>query len=247
MVRLLQGRPATVTLTVEVDEVLVDAAVDPAPTATVVNDAGDVVDFPSVVEVVGGHVCTLPAIRNVGGAATLTEAQASDELLKQIRIEFEDLAERHCSVSFTPRYSVFTVVAGPAGKLRVPRGRLRVIRSAVRIDRFGNQVVEDPAGWTVDPAGWISRPGRFAPGEQVTVAVEHGYTRPPAQLTRVAAIWCRDEANRRRTDADRRRVWAQTDLEGTTTRFSTARGHERPTGIPDVDQVLGELDVTTGA
>ncbi len=180
------------------------------------------------VDIVGGYYVTLSEIRaqlNLGDSDKFTTAE-----LEQKRRWFETLAERHCGVAFVPRYARVTLNGLGMTTLLLPHPRVRRLLSA----SVGGVAVTDLADWTLESFGRVTRTASFTRGTaNVVIAYEHGYDEPPEDLKEAALIAIRERLLDRKS-GDRQISEA---VEGGVVRYSVA-GPDRPTGIPNVDEVL---------
>jgi hypothetical protein len=149
------------------------------------------------------------------------------ETLAAARTWFEDLAERHIGVAFVGRYWRGTVCFLP---IVGAHPYIRTVREIV----VG--VAQSTVGWLTDGAGRIWHPdGTTHTGRTVTVAYEHGWTSPPADLVRAAV-----QASAYRLLGDASGISARAtgvSNEFGNIAYSTATA-DRPTGLPEVDAVL---------
>lgn len=138
-------------------------------------------------EVVGGFFFNLEEARTgpIGDAVKF-----SNERILLGRLEVEDECEFICGVAFVPRAARATLVAEGGYELRLPHPRVRTIRSVA----FTPWDSTTATAWTLaqlaevrlSADGRLTAPAGFATGDQVVVAYEHGYDRPPAPIAGAA-------------------------------------------------------------
>lgn len=187
------------------------------------NDAGDGSVHTTRVEVVGAYYFSVAQARStdpsLGDAAKYPTAA-----ILAARQEVEEEAERICGQAFVPRFRRVTLAAD-GGELELPDPRVRRVQALTA----GSTVV-DPSTVTLD--------GRMASGSwaagRATVAYEHGWDAPPADLRRAALARLRQRLNQAKSGIpERAESWSAG--EGGT--FRLAMPGPQRTGSPEIDAV----------
>lgn len=141
------------------------------------------------VEVVGGHVCSLAdidLILNRGGTASAYPTAVK----VAARAVATEAFERACGVAFTPRYRRDRFPGAGGSALMFPTPHLRAVRSvsvdgtALSQDDLDLLDIDSVSGIVYRDTGWSAATRTRG----LTVAWEHGYEFPPADVTRAVAL-----------------------------------------------------------
>ena len=188
-------------------------------------------------EIVGALLFTIAEARAFDEDALANATRYSSAEIEEGRTRITDEFERICGVSFIPRLAVETLSG--ANPLFLPHMRVRSVRSVET--RSGSSwtaySADDVAGVLVDSWGELNREsGSFAGGRRnVRVLYEHGWDRPPLEISRAALTVLRytlvpDNMSSRTLSVSG---------EFGTTQFSTPNAERgRHYGIPYVDATL---------
>jgi hypothetical protein len=226
----VDGNQVTVVLTAvehldRLDQLTVEitADVDGAPQTQVVE-----------VDVIGSHWVTLGALRT---EPQLTNAaQFSDDLLREVRDEWESHIEHLCNLRMTPGYGVERVTGTGATSLMLATEEVTAIR-AVAVD---GEIV-DVADCTLGPHGTLTRLAGFGRGLTVEVHLEHGLRRPPPKLVREVRKAVTRELLARGAHAPTDAIRETSPEGGVTIQYSTPDPSAgRWTGILSLDPVITE-------
>lgn len=142
--------------------------------------------FRTQAEVVGGFVCSIAQIDQVldkGGTASTY----SIDLKHAARNAATDAFEAECGVAFSPRYHRARLDGNQTGDIFLPHPRANTIRSAT-VDGVALTTTEladleaYESGTLYSPLGWAF--GR----RNIEVVYEHGFSEPPADVSRAVAI-----------------------------------------------------------
>lgn len=189
-----------------------------------------------VVDVVGGRLFSVADLRAEPGLEAASTFPTS--LLRDVRDECEDYAERWCSVAFNLRFTQETLYYDGAGVLRPTFGRGRTVRTITVDGTTGTA-----SDWAFTPAGHLYPvTGGLRSGVPIVVGYTHGWDTPPPKLVRECLRWARREvlARSARATTD---VLAET-LDGQTTRYALPDPTMgRPTGVLALDPVLAEYSL----
>lgn len=170
--------------------------------------------------------------------------------LDELRVEFEDIAERFTGRAWVPRFASEVHPPTTLRPLILNHQDPRLILSAV--DATNTAV--DTSTWGFDPLGRVTFAndptwsGQIILTLQTTIRYTHGADHPPAQLVQACKDYVRSKALERfggnRVGRD---VLSQTDGSGFSTRYSTPDWDAgRPTGLLDVDRTLNGLRTPLG-
>jgi hypothetical protein len=203
------------------------------------DDVGTVVaTWQSTAEIVGGFYFTI------------AEARASDKTLEDVvkypnadilvtRTEVEEEFETICGQAFVPRFATVAHTTASRGVVMVLlHVRLRRVRS-VSVDDIAF-TAEQVVALKHEPAGFVYVSARR--GARVSVAYEHGWDAPPADVKRAALTRLRSRLNMDKSAVFDRTI-SFSAAEGGTYRLATPSA--RHTGIPDVDAVLDRYALRT--
>jgi hypothetical protein len=181
---------------------------------------------------------------------SIAEARASDKTLQDqtkypavdilaARAEVEQECEEICGQAFVPRYAAVAHTAASRGVVMVlPHVRLRRIRS-VSVDGTA-YTAEQVEALQHDPAGVVYLTARR--GARVTIAYEHGWDSPPADLKRATLLRLRHRLNAKLSGIPDRAQTYSPEAGGT---YSLVLPGRNRTGIPDVDAVYERYSVGT--
>jgi hypothetical protein len=189
-------------------------------------------------EIVGAFYAPLNDIRAMKGLANTTDFP--NAALEEARQWFEDLAEQYCGRAFVPRYGRSVLNGTGTTEIlllhRLPRKLLSVKVDGTAVSSFST--------WGLYPSGIVTRTtgigvgisGLFTYGfNNVELTYEHGEDEPDLELRQAAlrAIQYRLLGDNLGLPAEA--ISASADVRGPLTFGGAA---SRPTGIPEVDQVL---------
>jgi len=188
----------------------------------------------SEVQVVGGHLFTIAALRQFGDAVLADKTRWPDQTLIDARSRVTVLVEDFCNVCFFPRYGRVAVDGNLKPTVWLPDLKVNVLRSVVI---NGVPLTQTELGQVVVfPNGKLYRLGLwpiYTSPRNIVIGYEHGYLAPPADLARAAMMITRYELVT--TELAERFVTFQNDLG--ITRVAQPGGMA-PTGIPIVDATL---------
>jgi hypothetical protein len=197
--------------------------------------AGSLVQsYVTELEVVGAHLVSESDMREERGLDNSTSVPLS--LLRRVRDKLSQQIEDYCGVAFAPRYER-DVLRGN-GRSILALSHIRPITLlAVTID--GTSV--STSNFTLHDQGLIEYEGTAFPtsstGPNVTVTYEHGFPSCPPDVHFELVKAIRYEVLRYSKDLPNNAI-SQAFPDGPTIRYSTP-GVDRPTGIIDLDGVLG--------
>jgi hypothetical protein len=189
-------------------------------------------------EIVGAFYAPVNDIRAMAGLANTTTYPTA--ALEEARQWFEDLAEQYCGRAFVPRFARDVLDGTGTGELllmnRLPRKLLSVKADGTTVSPF--------SAWGLYPSGVVMRTTGVGAGtsgffnygyNNVEITYEHGEDEPDLELREAAlrAIQYRLLGNQLGLPAEA--ISASVDVRGPLT---FGGGGTRPTGIPEVDQVL---------
>jgi hypothetical protein len=191
-------------------------------------------------EIVGAFYAPLNDIRAMAGLSSVTNFP--NAALEEARQWFEDLAEQYCGRAFVPRYGR-TVTNGTGTQEILLQDRMPRRLLSVKVD---GTAVSPFSSWGLYPEGVVVRStgmgvgtsGTFTYGyRNVELTYEHGEDEPDLELREAAlrAIQYRLLGNQLGLPAEA--ISASVDVRGPLT-FGATAGPGRPTGIPEVDNVL---------
>jgi hypothetical protein len=183
------------------------------------------------VEIVGGFYVTIAEIQAIKGIGVVSDADAVDA-----RMWFEDRAEAFIGTAFVPRFRRETFDGDGANYLYLSKRPVRRL-TAVMIDGTSVPVAEFAArslGRVVRKEGTITAGHR-----NMLVSYEYGYDSPPRELSEAALGGIRFKITGDRTGSIDTPEGMTPGLE--TSYNVNTPGPDRPFGMPDIDQVLGEL------
>jgi hypothetical protein len=198
-------------------------------------------------EIVGGFLFALGDLRAVKPLED--ESRYPADVLIDTRSTVEDALENACGCSFVPRYRVETVypTGGPVLVLERPLvSRVRSIVSdgvAYTVDEIANVIVH-PSGTIFGPWGWRSRYWG-APQHPLTIAYEHGFVTPPAEVKRAGLILAKDWLVERTSPIDPRAT-SFTGGDGGSYPIAAAGVGGSWFGNPSVDSVVDRYRMAAG-
>jgi len=182
-------------------------------------------------EIVGAFYAPLNDIRAMKGLGNVTDFP--NARLEEARQWFEDLAEAYCARAFVPRFAIDKLDGDNTDTILLDRIEPRTILSC----KIGGVAQTGTATWALYRTGVVVRDtGSFAAGSRnVIIQYEYGADEPDLELREAAlrAIQYRLLGDNLGLPAEA--ISASTDVRGPLT-FGGAGS--RPTGIPEVDQVL---------
>lgn len=186
-------------------------------------------------EIVGGFYFTSADLREGEPSLSDPARDATDKLLAA-RTAVEAFLEGVCGCAFVPRLTRL------AGFVEGDTVVLPPFPRAVRWARYrsGSGITYTPltddelATMGINDTGVITVP---FPDNAYEIGVEHGATRPPADIRRAAMALARIEANRPRSGVSDRAV-SMTTPDGGVMNFGRVGTKWRPTGIEWIDEIL---------
>jgi hypothetical protein len=191
-------------------------------------------------EIVGGYYFSAAEARATE-TSTAPKSKYPDLDVIDKRREVEDEFERICCVAFVPRYRKALVSGTDSCSVLLPDPMVRTIRS-VRAYTYATSYIDftsdQLAALVVNEAGRLERTdgGRFFSGcENIVVAYEHGYDRPPADVKRAAITRLRERLNAAKKGIPDRATSFSASDGGT---YGLARANAFATGNDEVDAVL---------
>jgi hypothetical protein len=193
-------------------------------------------------EIVGGVYITAAQLRNAERSLSSVDTYPTS-LLNEGRAEVERMFEDICGVAFVPRFEVERLDGHGYGQLALSWPQLRNVRWC--------RIWDDDVSYTTFTAAEIAaiKPNRmglafrtdggwFDSGTQnVEIAFEHGYDRPPADLYKASIRAIRHQVNKLKSALDDRAT-SFTMMEGGTVTLATPGVGQWHTGIPEVDETL---------
>lgn len=191
--------------------------------------------FETVVEVVGGWLCTLEEIQAAFAGAATAKTMAQ---LTTGRMIAEALLEDECGVAFRPRYARETLEGGVS---EVLLGNPRPLRLISVTD--ADDVALDLDEITLARVGTMKRDTPFPAGD-LEVVYEHGWERPPAGAARAAAQLARFAIAERPSNLDDRATSYTTDLATYTLITPGLRG--AVTSLPEVNAFISRYGYVQG-
>lgn len=202
-------------------------------TATIGGTASNI--FTTEVEVVGGHLCSLEAIKALISPAPSTDAAIAARALA------EEWLEDECGVAFRPRYLREGVQSSPAGQLLLKKPRPIRLRSV-----SVNGVTHDAgqlAALDVADTGLVSD-ATWAEDSELNVVYEYGYPSPPAPVARAAARLAAYFLRERPSNLDERATSVTTEEAHYALVTPGIRG--AIFALPEVNAVVQEYGYVTG-
>lgn len=198
--------------------------------------AGAVQTFTTHHEIVGAYLTGISAIQSVLPKGVT----ATDEEIVEARNLAEQWLETACHVAFRPRYAREDLDGSGHNKQLLGRPRLIAIREVT----VGGEAV-DLEGLKGYPSGVIWAVGPWPVGAQnVSVAYEHGFGTPPAQVSRAAVRLARHFIVEDPSDYDERASSMSTDEAHYT--FITPGMRGAITSIPEVNVVIEQFEYVEG-
>lgn len=197
---------------------------------------GDTQTFTTRHEIVGDYLTSLKAIRD----SLPKTVSATDAGLILARTQAEGWLEDECGVAFRPRYTRELIDGSGVGQLLLGHPRLIALREVSIGEELAD--LEDFKGY---PSGVIWTAGAWPSGAQnVSVAYEHGFPRPPAQVSRAATRLARHFIVENPSDYDERASSMSTDEAHYT--FITPGMRGAITSIPEVNVVIEAFEYREG-
>lgn len=187
------------------------------------------------VDVVGGFHVPLAKIRNLPDLAD--QVRFPTQLLIDARSWWESKCEEVTGRAWVPRFGRHSFAGDGTTQAILPHWPIQAILSASVNDAtvsVADLTVND-IGTLVHASGTFSRPARWGV-DNVTVRYRYGYDALPSELEEAALTAIRWKVIQHYESAPSRERFSQADEFGTT-RF-VLPGKGRPTGIPEVDEVL---------
>ncbi len=198
-------------------------------TATVTTEP---VTFTSVHEVRGDRLFTIDAARQFD-TGKITAAKMPNDVVAQARDLIWELFEQACNVAFGTRYTRFVRDGSGTTDLPLPVRKITAVRS-ITID--GTAINLANVDVQIYDGGTVYLDAGFPLGRRnVVIGVEHGYPRVPQPIRRAALLTLKDTLLPSEIG---RRAMVVSDETGTY-RLAVAGAPEHPTGIPEVDYILG--------
>ncbi len=193
-------------------------------------------------EVVGGYLFPLADLRAFGDKVLANATTYPDADLRAARERITDMFQDICGVSFIPRYEREVIDGTGSTRLWLKRKRVsRIIAASAN----GTAITgADLTALKPYPTGRVERPvvwpwPSLSSLQNVTVAYEHGWPSPPADIARVGMVMARYDLVS--SDISDRMISFDNDLGSV--RLSVP-GRNFPTGIPIVDATLARYDET---
>lgn len=197
--------------------------------------AGLPYDWTSVVELAGSYLFEVSDLRSFDQAlADSTRYPAP--VIRAARTAAEIRLERAAHVAFVPRGARYTTTGDGTSRLRLPHCALRALRSAsiAGIELSASEL----AAVAVREWGALDRvDGALWPANKsIVLWYEHGYDWPPAPVRQAAMVLAREYLVSSALSS-------RATVEATDVGFFrlSVAGPERPTGLPEVDEVIREF------
>lgn len=168
-----------------------------------------------LVDVVGGHYCTLGSLREEPRLDDTT--RYPDALLAEVRDEITDYVERAASVAFVPMWGKENHIGDGTNLLVLRTNQVREVKSVAIRDVA--QSVSDFELLNGDRLHRLSGVA-FTTLYPVEITFEHGHDAPPTRLVREVKKAVRSELLARGAQAPTNALWEQT-ADGLTVRYST--------------------------
>jgi len=197
---------------------------------------GVVQTFTTRHEIVGDYLASIKAIRD----SLPKQVSPSEEGIVWARTLAEGWLEDECRVAFRPRYAREAVDGTGEGKILLGRPRLIGLREVTVNGEPAD--LETLKGY---PSGVVWTAGSWPEGAlNISVAYEHGFPRPPAQVSRAAVRLARHFIVENPSDYDERASSMSTDEAHYT--FITPGMRGAITSIPEVNVVIEAFEYREG-
>jgi hypothetical protein len=207
--------------------------------------SGNVSTIRTRAEIVGGFMFTIPELR-ASDTQLANTTKYPDSKLSDIRDFVEDEFEEECHRSFTPRFHREVLSGDGDYELRLSKAEPIEIQKLVVDDDDvtgdWDLVVDSEDAWTL-----IRRDGVWPFGyENVVIEYTYGMTQVPRTVRNAGLRRARNLLFGANTRYDDRAISITVPDTGTMQLATPGRSGYR-TGIPDVDKVLDDYDLTSGA
>ena len=201
--------------------------------------AADATTYPTIAEIVGGYYFTVAQAR-ASDSSIGDEAKYPADVLRAARAEIEAEFEEICEVAFVPRYRRQRLDGAGTSCLLLPLAHPRRVVAVSDLAADGTATAwtaGEVAAIRPEVTGELHSPLRTFPAgtQNLIVAWEHGYDRPPVDVRQAALLRLRHRAIRPHTAIPDRATSFQ--VEGGSV-FRLDQAGRKRTGIADVDAVL---------
>jgi hypothetical protein len=199
-------------------------------------DSGD--DLDTEVEVVGSHLFTEAQARAFDLSALSDASTYSDADIALARDRITDAFESICEISFVPRYAREQLPGTGTPILYVSKPKVSEVLSATiggTAQTVSDIVVLPGRGLHHTTTDWTA--ATRADPLNCVVAYEHGYTKPPGEITRAALIVLREQVVA--SDIPLRALGYSTEIGNV--QLATAGMRGAWFGLPEVDAVLSRF------